>query len=89
MLLLLLLLLGLMLLLMLLELLLLSFFYFHHQGLDPVFLTFSPPSIGRALALKGTVQGRFKGGQKLYQSIGLPLSYQRLVLDFNFIWPPS
>jgi hypothetical protein len=51
MLLLLLLLLGLMLLLMLLELLLLSCIYFHHQGLDPVFLTFSPPSIGRALAL--------------------------------------
>ncbi len=32
---------------------------------------------------------RFKGGQKWYQSIGLPLSYQRFALDLNFIWPPS
>ncbi len=32
---------------------------------------------------------RFKGGQKWYQSIGLPLSYQRFALDSYFIQPPS
>ncbi len=32
---------------------------------------------------------RFKEGQKWYQSIGLPLNYQRFALDFYFIRPPS
>jgi hypothetical protein len=40
-------------------------------------------------SLKGTVQRDLRGGQKWYQLIGLPLSYQRFTLDFNFIRPPS
>jgi hypothetical protein len=42
------------------------------------------------ILFKGTVQRDLRGGggQKWYQSIGLPLSYQRFALDFNFIWPP-
>jgi hypothetical protein len=38
---------------------------------------------------KGAVQRDLRGGQKWYHSIGLPLSYQRFALDFNFIRPPS
>jgi hypothetical protein len=32
---------------------------------------------------------RFKGDQKWYQSIGVPFSYQRFIVDIYFIRPPS
>jgi hypothetical protein len=41
------------------------------------------------LRLERDCPARFKGGQKWYQSIGLPLNYQRFALDFYFIQPPS
>jgi hypothetical protein len=45
--------------------------------------------INKFLAASRDCPVRFKGGQKWYQSIGLPFSYQLFALDFNFTRQPS
>ncbi len=57
-------------------------------------LKYSAGSLANKIAhgetgVKGTVQRDLRGGQKWYQSIDIPLIYQRFALESNFIRPPS